>query len=109
MMALRIQFFVIFLFSFGQLFGQEKEIVTIKGFAPSYVGGTIQINEIEDFVSMKETSIASTTVKEDSTFTLSFYAKETQKVVIRANKNHGLMYIQPKATYDIFVPDKDPY
>ncbi len=108
-MALRIQFFVIFLFSFVQLFGQEKEIVTIKGYAPSYVGGTIQINEIEDFVSMKESSIASTTVKEDSTFTLSFYAKQTQKVVVRANKNHGLMYIQPKATYDIFVPDKDPY
>lgn len=108
-MALRIQFFALFLFSFAHIFAQEKEIVTIKGFAPSYVGGIIQINEIEDFVSMTESTLASTTVKEDSTFTLSFYSNSTQKVVVHANKNHGLMYIQPKANYDIFIPDKDPY
>jgi hypothetical protein len=88
----------------------DEPITQIKGFAPSYVGQTITVYEIQDYFSMKEVSLASGTVGTDSTFTISFYAKETQKVIIRAtNKNKSLMYIQPGQLYDIYLPEKDKY
>lgn len=90
-------------------FAQKGEIVKIKGFAPSYVGQTITILEIEDYLSMKESSIASTTVNEDSTFSVSFFTNEIQKVIVRADKNKCLLYIEPNASYDLFIPEKDKY
>lgn len=102
---------LLFLLSFSPFvyFSQNEKLVTVKGYAPAYVGQTVSINEIEDYFSMKETPYATATVKEDSTFTLSFFADETQKVFIRGNKNKGQLYIQPGGTYDIFLPDKDKY
>lgn len=90
-------------------FAQKGKIVRIDGYAPSYVGQTITVMEIEDYFSMKEAMVASISVKEDSTFSLSFFVEETQKVIIRAAKNKSFLYIQPGATYDLFIPDKDKY
>lgn len=88
---------------------QEGKIVSIKGYAPSYVGQTIAFMEIEDYFSMNEASLASTTVKEDSTFSVSFFIKNTQKIIVKANKNKSYFYIQPNAVYDLYLPEKDKY
>jgi len=93
----------------GTVFAQTGKIVTIKGYAPSYVGQTVSFMEIEDYFSMNEATLATTTVKEDSTFSLSFYTQETQKIIVHANKNKSYLYIQPNAEYDLFIPDKDKY
>lgn len=91
------------------IFAQEGKIVTIKGYAPTYVGQTISFMEIEDYFSMNEATLATTTVKEDSTFSLSFFVEETQKIIVHANKNKSYLYIQPESEYDLFIPDKDKY
>ncbi len=93
----------------SSVFSQDGKIVQIKGFAPSYVGQTISVLEIEDYLSMSETRIASTNVLEDSTFTLSFYLKETQKLLLRTNKNKCFLYAQPGSNYDLYIPEKDKY
>lgn len=100
--------FCVFLFS-GWYFSQTKSVVKITGFAPSYVGRTITVSEIEDYISMNEAVLATTTVSEDSTFNLSFYAEDIQKVVLRPDKNWSSLYIQPNATYDLYIPEKDKY
>lgn len=100
--------FFIFLF-FNWNFSQTKSIVKITGFAPSYVGQTISVSEIEDYISMNEAVVATTTVSEDSTFTLSFYSEDIQKIVLRPDKNWSFLYIQPNSAYDIYIPEKDKY
>ena len=107
-----MKFFLLSLFSLFSLifsFGQEKKLVTISGTAPTYVGQTISFFEIEDYFSMKENRIASTNVQADSTFNVSFYVNETKKIIVRGNKNHSFLYIQPNAKYDIYLPEKDKF
>ena len=105
----RILLIFILLINVLTSFGQDKKLVTIKGTAPSYVGQTISFMAIEDYFSMMESRIASTTVLPDSTFSVSFFANETQKIIIRANKNKSFLYIQPNGVYDIYIPAKDKY
>lgn len=102
-------FLILSIVATGEVFSQVEKVVTIKGYAPSYVGQTISVMEIEDYFSMKEASFASTTVQSDSTFSVSFFIKETQKVMIRPAKNKSYLYIQPGAIYDIYLPEKDKY
>lgn len=90
-------------------FSQDKKLVTIKGTAPSYVGQTVSFMTIDDYFSMMESRIASTTVLPDSTFSVSFYANETQKIIVRASKNKSFLYIQPNGVYDIYIPAKDKF
>lgn len=98
------------IFSSAIAIAQDGKIVKVKGFAPGYVGQSITFYEIEDYFSMNEASIASATVLPDSTFNVSFYIKETQKVIIRAtNKNKSYIYVQPQGMYDIYLPDKDKF
>ena len=90
-------------------FGISQSITKISGFAPDYVGQTVELFEIEDYFSMREQLIATTTVKDDSTFNLQFFNSKTQKVVIKSNKNTGFLYIQPKGQYEIYLPAKNRY
>jgi hypothetical protein len=108
MMLRSILFFFLLILS-SSVEGQEKSIVTITGFAPAYVGSTIEVNQIDDYLTMKETRIASAEVKADSTFTVSMFLEETKKIVIRGKKNRSYLYAQPNGIYDIYFPDKDPY
>jgi hypothetical protein len=88
------------------------EITHIKGYAPKYIGKQVEIFQILDYISMKQERIATATVQEDSTFTCSFYLKETQKLVIASNNNSGFIYASPGASYEIYMPDRnkhDPY
>lgn len=100
-----ISFFV--LVAFQQAFAQST--VKIEGFAPDYVGKAIEIYQIEDYFSLKESRMASGTVKEDSTFSITFFADRTQRVVVRGGNNRSYMYIQPNGKYDIYFPEKDEY
>jgi|GEM_PF-432041 len=108
-MKLKHILFLFIAFSNGISFGQKEKAVTIKGFAPSYVGKTIRIAEIEDYLSKKELQLGSTTVGNDSTFQLSFFVKETQKIVVHADRNLTFFYIQPGSVYDVYIPEKDKY
>lgn len=85
------------------------EITKITGFAPTYVGQQIDIFQVVDYLSMKQERIASTTVQEDSTFTCSFYLNETRKLVLSSNNNSGFIYAQPGGSYDLYMPDRNPY
>lgn len=99
----------IFILLFGSISLSQESINTIKGYAQNQVGGKVEIYKIDDFMSMVETKIASTTIKSDSTFSLSFYNNETQKVKVKVNTNYFYMYIQPQGEYDLYVRDKSPY
>ncbi|MEY4602786.1 MAG: hypothetical protein RIT43_78 [Bacteroidota bacterium] len=101
--------FLFILFFRTATFAQADKYVTVTGYAPKYIGKTIRISEIVDFLSMKESTLASATVKADSTFTLSFELKETQKAVVHADKNNSFLYLQPGGKYTIYLPEKDKY
>lgn len=104
---------VLLLFSFVTLFFIpivfSQELTEIKGFAPSYIGKQIDLYETMDYISMRPSRIASTTVGEDSTFTFSFYLKETQKLHIVSQNNKGTFFAQPGARYEVFFPERNKY
>ncbi len=99
--SLLISFLFFILTSTGQ--------VTINGIAPSYVGKTIQAYRVLDYFSYKEEMVASTTVNSDSTFTLYLSSPYTQKIILKSNNNSGFLFVQPNATYQIDLPEKDKY
>ena len=82
-------------------FSETDKIVKITGIAPGYVGENIEVYKIQDYLSMKEELIASSQVKEDSTFQLYFYNDITQKVVIRSKKIK-LFYISNQMVFMMF-------
>ncbi len=88
-------------------FSQQK--VVIKGTAPAYPGKKIEVYKILDYLSYKDSLIASTSVLQDSTFELKFDCTKIEKIVLKAHKNQGVLYIQPNAEYNVSVPDRDPY
>ncbi len=100
-LILLISSFFLLFSTFGQ--------VTVNGIAPAYVGKTIQAFRILDYFSYKEEMIASTKVREDSTFTLYFDSPITQKIILKSNNNEGFILVQPNATYQIDFPEKDKY
>src|SRR5690554_2535585 len=105
-------FFYFFASILSSFIGIAQSITTIKGYAPEYIDKNIEINEISDFLSYRESIVAITTVKEDSTFSMSFENTEIRKVVIRSNNNYSYIYIEPGKTYEIYLPlhDKEkPY
>lgn len=101
--------FLFFLAITATVFTQSGKIVKIEGFAPGYIGQTVQLNEIEDYFSMKESTMASATVKNDSLFSLLFTVEEVQKVIVRIGNNRSFLYVQPGGNYSIYFPVKDKY
>lgn len=87
----------------------QTNVVKIKGYAPEFIGQIVTLNEIEDYLSMHESTLASGTVQEDSTFHLIFEVKEIQKVIIRIGNNKSHFYIQPNGNYELLFPQKDKY
>lgn len=90
-------------------FGKSQAVTKIVGYAPNYVGQTVELFEIEDYFSMREQLIATTTVNEDSTFNFQFFNNKTQKIIVKSNKNTGFLYIQPKGNYEIYLPSQNRY
>lgn len=100
--------FALFLLLGTISYSQEK-LVTVFGYAPAYVGKEISVHQIVDYYSEKEAKLGTSTVKEDSTFSVSFYIEETQKAVIRALNNYAWMYIEPGGRYEVLIPENNPY
>lgn len=94
---------------FFPFWGTSQSITKITGYAPGYVGQTVELFEIEDYFSMREQLIATTAVQEDSTFTFQFFNEKTQKVIVKSNKNTGFLYIQPKGNYEVYLPSQNRY
>lgn len=101
-----IRFFFTSLILGSTLISFSQSITKIIGFAPKYIGEKVELYTVEDFFSMKEKTLASTTVREDSLFTFTIFNEKTQKVYIRSKNNKGFMYIQPDATYEVYLPIK---
>lgn len=89
--------------------GMAQTITEVKGYAPAYVGQKIELFEIEDYFSMRESLLATTIVAPDSSFSFQFYNNKTQKIIVKSAKNKGFIYIQPQGKYEVFVPSKNPY
>jgi hypothetical protein len=60
-------------------------------------------------LSYKDSLITSTTVLQDSTFEVQFECSKIEKVVLKADKNQGVLFVQPNAIYQVSIPDRDPY
>ena len=86
-----------------------EDINTVEGFAPEYVGEKVQIHAISDYLTMNTEKIAEGVVKKDSTFSLSFYNDTTRKIKVTIGKNRFHLYIQPKADYNVYVKNENPY
>lgn len=99
---------IAFLLSFTA-FALTGQSVTISGLAPSYIGQEIEIYEIEDYFSMKERLVTTTTVYTDSSFSVSLSSPYIQKIVLKAGNNSGFVYIQPDSKYHLFVPAMNKY
>lgn len=99
----------LFLSIFLAVNAQEKSIVKISGFAPDFIGKTVSLSHIDDYITMHETPFANTIVKGDSTFELVFFGNQTEKIILRADKNSSFMYLQPNGSYKVYVPLKDEY
>lgn len=92
------------------IFGQTtKNEITISGYAPAYIGKTIDVYRIEDYLTLNEELIASTIVNKDSTFNLNLNVTTTQKIILKSNKNKAYLYVQPNANYEVLFPEKDKY
>ena len=107
-----IKFIFLIAFSIGLSFlsfGQKEKSTIITGYAPAYIGKSIEIYRIQDYLTLSEELIASTTVKKDSTFQFEITAPKNEKLIIRSNKNKAFLYIQPKAKYEVLFPEKDKY
>lgn len=100
---------IVLLFALLSIPGFSQKITEVKGYAPGYVGQKIELFEIEDYLSMREALIATTTVEADSTFKFQFFNDKIQKVILKSNKNKGYLYIQPNAKYEVYMPSKNPY
>lgn len=88
---------------------QAQKVTEIKGYAPNSLGKALEIYQITDYVTMREERIATTTVQNDSSFSCSFYLDETRKLLVKSNNNVGYLFASPGETYQIVLPDRDPY
>ena len=103
---MRYLFLLILFFSSASTFAQK---VSIKGFAPKYVGEVIEVQRIEDYLSDKRTILTRATVQDDSTFQLSFFMDDIEKVVLSSDNNWAFLYAEPGAAYDVGFPDRNPF
>jgi hypothetical protein len=92
------------------IFAQSKsDSIKIRGVGSYYKNALIELYQIEDYITFKESLLARTTV--DSTGYFEFKLKKipTQKVVIRSKKNSSYIYVQPGGNYLITIPEKNEY
>jgi len=100
-------FVLLFLVLGGFTLSAQKVVLT--GYAPNYVGQEMKVYRIKDYLSDQTALISSTTVADDSTFELSFFSEEIEKVIVRCENNRSHMYIEPGANYDIFFPERNKF
>ena len=104
-----MKYITVLFFLFTLSIAWTQAISKVEGYAPEYVGKTIAIFAYEDYLSMVKSKLASSEVKEDSTFKLTFYNDQTRKLRVEIGENHFFIYAQPKGSYNLFVKDGSPY
>jgi hypothetical protein len=87
----------------------QAQKVTISGIAPAYIGKEMKAYRIQDYLSDKQSLITSSIVRADSTFELSFYTDDIEKVVLRCNNNSTFLYVDKSSDYSLFFPARNPY
>ncbi len=102
-------FLLFFLFIVPFVRASEDSTVTIEGYAPAYVGSTVSLYQIDDYVSYHESRVATATVGQDSLFKMTFVPDETRKLIIRSAHNLAYLYVEPGASYQVYFPERDPY
>jgi hypothetical protein len=100
--------FSLFLLSFFNS-ALAEPMTKIFGYAPSYIGEKVEVYAIEDYCTLKERLIATSLVKDDSTFSVNFFNSKTQKVYIKSRNNKGYIYIEPNANYEVYIPANNKY
>lgn len=100
-------FILLFLMLSGFTLSAKKVVIT--GYAPEYIGQEMKVFRIKDYLSDKMTQISSTTVKADSTFEMSFFSEEIEKVIIRCNNNRSFLYIEPGSSYSVYFAERNKY
>jgi hypothetical protein len=88
--------FSLFLLKFSNI--SAESMTSIKGYAPKYIGEKVEIYAIEDYCSLKERLIASTQVKDDSTFVVNFFNSKTQKIIIKSKNNKDIYTLNQMQT-----------
>lgn len=83
--------------------GQDRAMNKIEGYAPDYVGKSVTVYQIDDYLTKMETKIAETKVKADSTFEIVLFNDAIQKVKVTFNKDFLYMYLAPDQSYDLTV------
>jgi len=101
--------YIFLLFLILSVFSAKAGKIIIEGTAPSYVGKEMKVYRIDDYLSDKLSMITSTTVKEDSTFKLTFFNEDIEKVILRCENNRTFLYAQPGTTYNIYFPERNKY
>lgn len=100
-------FILLFLVLSGFTLSAQK--VVISGYAPDYIGQEMKVYRIKDYLSDQTALVSSTTVAEDSTFEMSFFSDEIEKVIIRCENNRSHLYIEPGGKYSVFFPERNKY
>lgn len=100
--------FLLFLF-LGLVSILNAQTVQIKGAAIGYENKSIELFQIDDYISMRESRISTSKVNEAGRFEFNFDSNEKKKVVIRSNNNVGYLYVQPNGNYEIDFPKSNKY
>lgn len=100
-------FILLFLVLSG--FSVSAQKVVLSGYAPDYIGQEVKVYRIKDYLSDQLALVSSATVAEDSTFQVSFFSEEIEKIIIRSNNNRSHMYVEPGSKYSVFFPERNKY
>ena len=87
----------------------QTSITTISGYAPAYVDQYVGVYRITDFLTETTEKVGEALVKEDSTFSVSFYNQQVGKFKVMAGNNYFSVYAGPATNYDLFIKNRSPY
>ncbi|GET19918.1 TlpA family protein disulfide reductase [Prolixibacter denitrificans] len=82
--------------------------VNINGVAPDYAGKKVTFYYHPDPVLYQDVPLASTTIKEDGSFSLSFSLSRTKQVYCNLDKYQGVLVVEPGQEYQVILPKYVP-
>jgi hypothetical protein len=92
------------LWTSNSLLGQTIKPVTIKGYAPNYIGKEIVFSGISDYLTYSEVPLARSLVGADSSFTINVDIGYTQRLNLRIDKYSSFIYVDSAKSYTLYVP-----
>lgn len=83
---------------------QDKKNVTIKGYAPYFIGKEIVFSGISDYLTNSEIPLAKTVVGTDSSFSVNLEIGYTQRLNLRVERYSSFIYVDTGKTYTLYLP-----